>query len=116
MTRVVRARREFVHQQPAVAREKKFDAHDADHVERFQDRARNPDGLARGLFGDARGRDRQVEYVSAVRVLDDAVVSELATHGARSDDRNLTLEIDESLDDSLLTFERFDRALRVFVG
>ena len=43
----MRARREFVDEKPAFARQKKFDAHDADNVEGFEDCARYLDGLAR---------------------------------------------------------------------
>src|ERR1700755_2194205 len=109
MTRVVWTRRELVYQQLPVARQEELDAHDADHIQRFQNRACNLDGLARGLFRDARGRDGEIEYVSAVRVLYDSVVRKLASHGACRDDGDFAFEVDESLDDSLLASERFDR-------
>src|SRR5947209_7353387 len=113
---IVRARREFVDEQAAFAREEKLDAHDADHVERLHNGARDLDRLARGRFRDVRGRDREVEYVAAVRVLDDAVVLELARLGARGDDRDLALEVNEGFENPFAPAQGRGPLLHVFGG
>ena len=103
------ARRQLVDEDAAVAGEEQLDAQDADDVERFERRARDRQRVALDLRRHPRRRDRDVEDVPGVRVLDDAVVRDAAVDAARGDHRQLALEVDERLEDGRLAADRDPR-------
>ena len=86
MARVVRPRRDLVDEQPAVTRYEELDAEDADVLERVHHAAGRFDRERRDGIGHARGRDRDVQNVPVVRILDRTKMRPVAADAARADD------------------------------
>src|SRR6185436_15684580 len=70
MPRVVRTRGDLVNQQASVPGEEEFDAQHADVFEPLEDCGGDVDRLRGNLRGDAGRRNRYVENVAIVGVLD----------------------------------------------
>src|SRR4051812_870680 len=116
MARVVRPRRQLVRQQRSVTRNEELDAQDAHVIERLHHCARDLDRLRRCRLRYRGGRDRYVENVMRVRVLERAEVRPLAVDAARANHRDLAREIDEGLDDRFALVQRVPRLWQAVGG
>ena len=95
VARVVRAHRQFVDQDAAVARLEELDREVADHAELLGDAQRQLLRLARQVLGEAGGgRDHRVADAVDLLGLDDGVGHGLAVRGADDVRRELPHEVD----------------------
>src|SRR5204863_8577696 len=79
----------------AVPCEEKFNAQHAHHIQRLENSSRNLNSLARDLRLNPCRRDRYVQNVIAVLVLNGSVVHEPAVDTSRGDDAQLASKIDK---------------------
>ena len=103
---VVRTRRQLVDQQAAILRDEELHAHQTDVVEPFHHLPRHVDRQSSDAWRHVGGSDGDIENVTAVRVLDRPEVRPRAIDAARTDDRDLPIEIDERLEDGFAAAQR----------
>ena len=87
MSGVVGARRELVDYEAAGGRQEQLDAHDANHIQRLEDRAGGLDRLFPLLLVDARRCKGQIKDVMLVAIFDHAIVHEAPIAPARANHR-----------------------------
>src|SRR5208282_6805477 len=80
-----------------------FDREHPDEIEPFGNVPRDHLGAHRRLGGDARGRDRGVEDMADMVILDRRIGRPGAVAAACDDNRDLTPEIDKALEDADFT-------------
>ena len=109
MPRVVRARREFVHEQFSRAREKHFHREQPHDLELFENSRREFARLPREFRRDGRGRECHVEDVIRVRVFENGERRKFSARRPRGHDRQFLGKIHERLVNPLCAVQRRPR-------